>query len=90
MSAPKLTRVDDRRDLPCYDVTVDGVVIGQVFRSRTSWERRPAGRCYVTARGETDRYWKFQRADRPGEWSPSCLTRTDAVRRLVEYAAEDS
>ena len=82
---PTLTRVADKLGLPCYAVHVDGTLIGHVYRTETSWSRKPAGRRYVTASGVTTRYWTYDHVDTPSHaWRPKVDTRTEAVRRLID------
>jgi hypothetical protein len=75
-----ITRVEDGRDGPQYEVSVDGVVLGRVRRSRRTWERRTPGRRYVNHRGETP-CWRIEGSD---GWR-TFDTRHEAVASLIRH-----
>lgn len=65
-----------------YHVLLDGVVIGEVYQDRTTFERKTPGRVYVNARWENVR-WHARRSPVGRSYYTYYETRLDAVLSLV-------
>lgn len=90
MADPTLTRDPEAADdFPAgsraYRVTVDGVVVGWVFSTPVTVERRSPGARYVSARWTSSRPgWLWRTTDgRELSIRLSCSTRANAVRNLI-------
>ena len=90
MSEPQLRRIADTYDgQPRYEVVVDGVVLGTVYRKSITVERKARGQRYVFSRRDSaPRYWGYDVLGRPG-WTRTFDTRRDAVAQVV-YDARSS
>lgn len=62
-------------------VAEDGTVLGVVYKSMRTWERRIPGRRYVEARGQTP-CWRIE-GDNTGRYGLTYDTRKQAAEELV-------
>jgi hypothetical protein len=65
---------------PVYAVSRAGLLVGHVFRSPVTLERRTAGKRYVNARWTSLR-WRYQVA---GEWRSSPIWRDTRIGAILE------
>lgn len=73
-----------------YDVYLNGVVIGRVWRGLATFERKTAGRVYVNSRWQSPRWFAETTAGPDNPYRSPYASRAQALRALTSILRRQS